>query len=51
MHKIVELELKKLARDEGMISMQEDGILKVLQGITSFEEIERLTSTIPWLKK
>ncbi len=28
--------------------MQEDGVLKVLGGKTSFAEIERLTGTIGW---
>ena len=44
-----ELQLKSLAREQGMTTMQEDGILKVLQGITSFAEVERLTGTIEWL--
>lgn len=41
-----EIELKAIARKEGMVTMQEDGILKVLQGLTSFEEIERLTGPL-----
>ncbi|MFH1161681.1 MAG: GspE/PulE family protein [Candidatus Jorgensenbacteria bacterium] len=45
-----ELQLKSLARSGGMTTMQEDGILKVLQGTTSFAEVERLTGTIEWLK-
>lgn len=43
-----EIEIAKFARERGMVSMQEDGILKVLSGITSFEEVERLTGTIEW---
>ncbi len=43
-----EIELQKLAKDQGMVFMQEDGILKVTQGITSFEEVERLTGPIEW---
>lgn len=44
-----ELELKALAKQQGMTTMQEDGALKALQGLTSFAEIERLTGPIPWL--
>jgi len=45
-----EMELFKLARTQEMVTMQEDGILKVLLGITSIEEVERATGTIHWLK-
>jgi len=31
------------ARQEGMITMKQDGLLKVLQGITSIEEVLRVT--------
>lgn len=41
-----EIELKRLAKDTGMVTMQEDGVLKVLLGITSFDEVERLTGPI-----
>jgi type IV pilus assembly protein PilB len=44
-----ELELKRLAKEQGMTTMQEDGILKVLSGMTSFAEVERLTGPIGWL--
>ena len=37
-------EIEKAAKNEGMISMVEDGILKVAQGMTSFEEVMRVTS-------
>ncbi len=43
-----EMELKKLAKDNGMVTMQEDGVLKVLRGTTSFSEVERLTGPIAW---
>ena len=43
-----EIELKRLAREQSMTTMQEDGLLKVLQGITSLEEVERLTGPIEW---
>lgn len=41
-----EIEIAKLARERGMVSMQEDGILKVLSGVTSFDEVERLTGQL-----
>jgi len=44
-----EIELKNLAKKQGMVFTQEDGILKTLKGITSFEEVERLTGPIEWL--
>jgi type II secretory ATPase GspE/PulE/Tfp pilus assembly ATPase PilB-like protein len=31
-----------VARAEGMLSLREDGIEKVLQGVTSIEEIARV---------
>lgn len=46
-----ELEIKDFAEKEGMVRMQEDGILKALQGITSLAEIERLTGAIDWAPK
>ena len=44
-----ELELKDAAQKEGMVLMQEDGILKALLGVTSIAEVERLTGEIEWL--
>ncbi|NQU82686.1 MAG: type II/IV secretion system protein [Parcubacteria group bacterium] len=38
-----ERELFKEARVQGMVTMDEDGILKVLKGVTSLEEIMRIT--------
>jgi len=43
-----EMELFTSARSQGMVTMQEDGLLKVIQGITSIEEVERATGTIHW---
>lgn len=37
-------EIEKQARSEGMVTMFEDGIIKAAQGITSIEEILRVTS-------
>jgi len=39
-------EITEIARKEGMIEMQEDGILKALNGITSLEEVRRATGEI-----
>ena len=41
-------DIEKIARKEGMIKMQEDGILKILSGLTTFEEVERVTGIIEW---
>lgn len=41
-------EINEAARKAGMVSMQEDGVLKSLQGITTIGEVERLTGPIEW---
>jgi type IV pilus assembly protein PilB len=41
--------LKELAYKKQMTTMQEDGVLKVLSGITTFEEIEDETGPIEWM--
>lgn len=46
-----EIEIKDFAEKDGMVRMQEDGILKALQGITSLAEVERLTGAIDWESK
>jgi type IV pilus assembly protein PilB len=38
-------DLRKIARKKGMIPMREDGLIKVLQGITTLEEIKRVTAS------
>jgi len=38
-------ELKKLAIKEGMITMVQDGLIKALKGITTIDEILRVTTT------
>ena len=38
-----EAEIENQAKKEGMITMRQDGILKVLKGITTISEIERVT--------
>ena len=36
--------IEKRAKEEGMITMLEDGIVKAVQGITTIEEILRVTT-------
>lgn len=43
-----EIALWRLARKQGIVSLQEDGILKAITGLTSLEEIERITGPIEW---
>ncbi len=37
--------LRRLARKEGMVTLQESGVEKVLQGITTIEEVYRVTQS------
>src|SRR3989338_6781586 len=43
-----ESEIKREVRAEGMVFLQEDGVLKAMNGITSMEEVERATGKISW---
>ncbi len=43
-----ETRIAELAEREGMVTMQEDGVLKALQGTTALEEVTRLTGPIIW---
>jgi type II secretory ATPase GspE/PulE/Tfp pilus assembly ATPase PilB-like protein len=36
------LEIQKVAQAEGMITLEQDGLIKVMQGITSLEEVYKL---------
>ncbi len=38
-----EAELTKVAREEGMLTLREDGLLKVRAGVTSIEEVARVS--------
>ena len=40
---ISEYQMKELAKAQGMITMRQDGILKVLDGLTTLEEVNRTT--------
>ncbi len=46
--KVAEPELRKLAKEQGIVEMQQDGILKVISGTTTFEEVENVTGPINW---
>ena len=39
----IAIELRALAISEGMLSMYEDGLRKAVAGITTFEEVLRVT--------
>ncbi|HVN26534.1 MAG TPA: GspE/PulE family protein [Candidatus Paceibacterota bacterium] len=43
-----EVALRELADRQEMVTMQQDGILKVLQGITTWSEVEDVTGEIAW---
>jgi general secretion pathway protein E len=38
--------LRKEAIEKGMVAMQQDGLIKVLNGVTTIEEVERITGPI-----
>jgi len=42
-HEIGEEELRKIAKAQGMVMMKQDGIVKVLKGLTTLEEVDRVT--------
>ncbi|MCG2719594.1 MAG: GspE/PulE family protein, partial [Nanoarchaeota archaeon] len=41
-----ELQIRDFAKKEGMTTIQEDGMLKVINGITSLEELEKITGPL-----
>jgi len=45
-----EIEIDELSRKAGMVTMQEDGILKIIQGLTTFEEVEKITGPLEELE-
>jgi type IV pilus assembly protein PilB len=44
--KITDLDLQKLTQEQGMVTMQQDGLIKVLSGLTTFEEVEKATGPL-----
>lgn len=45
---IGEAAILKQASKQGIVRMQEDGILKVISGVTTFEEVEGVTGPLRW---
>lgn len=45
---VSEVSLRELAKKQEMVTMQQDGVLKVLSGMTTFEEVESVTGPIEW---
>lgn len=43
-----EVEIKKAALNKGMITAQQDGILKALKGNVSLEDVEKITGPLMW---
>ena len=41
-----EIEIDELSRKAGMVTMQEDGVLKIISGLTTFEEVEKITGPL-----
>ena len=41
-----EREIKKVARIQGILSMRRDGIVKILNGVTSFEEVQSVVDLL-----
>jgi type IV pilus assembly protein PilB len=44
LQRVGEYRLKEAGRKEGMVTMREDGLLKALRGLTSLEEVLRVTA-------
>jgi type II secretory ATPase GspE/PulE/Tfp pilus assembly ATPase PilB-like protein len=43
-----EAEIRNFGRKKGMATIQEDGLIKALSGMTTLEEVERITGNIVW---
>ena len=43
-----EVKIQEFAERRGMVTMQQDGILKIINGITSVEEVESVTGPLEW---
>ncbi len=44
--KVTDLDLQKLTEEQDMVNMQQDGLIKVLSGLTTFEEVEKATGPL-----
>ena len=45
-----EVDIKNAAQKQNMLVLQDDGVLRALQGVTTFKEVIRITGAIPWYK-
>ncbi|MDP1689302.1 MAG: GspE/PulE family protein [bacterium] len=45
---ISDVDIKKAVKAQGVVTVQQAGILRILQGVTTFEEVERITGPIKW---
>ena len=43
-----EVSLREVAKRQGMVSMQEDGILKAIEGKTTLDEVTSATGELIW---
>jgi type IV pilus assembly protein PilB len=43
-----DVDLEKLAKKQEMVSLQQDGILKAISGITTLKEVEENTGSLKW---
>ena len=41
-----EIEIQEFALRQGMVTMQQDGVLKALEGVTTLEEVEKITGPL-----
>ncbi|PIT93314.1 MAG: hypothetical protein COU06_00605 [Candidatus Harrisonbacteria bacterium CG10_big_fil_rev_8_21_14_0_10_38_8] len=41
-----EVEIERFAKEQGMITLAQDGILRILDSVTSFEEVESVTGSL-----
>ncbi len=48
LHEASEISLREVAQRQEMVTMQQDGVLKVLLGQTTFEEVAEATGEIAW---
>lgn len=46
-----DFDLRDAARKQGIVFLQEDGMLKVLKGVTSVSEVEEVTGSVDWWMK
>lgn len=45
---VTDVDIKKATKSLGIVSIQQAGILRALQGVTTLEEVERITGPLNW---